>query len=156
MIRRLARPMLAAIFIVSGLDTLRHPGGRAQLASPLLDRIAPMLRLPDDKELLVRANGTAMLVGGTMLASGKLPRLSAAVLFGTLVPTTLAAHSFWDKPDAAARAQDRIQFLKNLGLMGGLLLAAVDTEGQPGLAWRARRLRRDADKRITAARAAHS
>jgi hypothetical protein len=26
--------------------------------------------------------------------------------------------------------------LKNLGLMGGLLLAAVDTEGRPGLAWR--------------------
>ena len=27
--------------------------------------------------------------------------------------------------------------MKNLGLLGGLLLAAVDTEGRPGLRWRA-------------------
>ena len=36
-----------------------------------------------------------------------------------------------------SRARQRTQFLKNLGLLGGLLLAAVDTEGRPGLAYRA-------------------
>lgn len=144
MIRKLARPMLAAIFVVSGLDTLRHPGGRARAATPLLDRMIPMLGLPDDKELLVRANGVAMLAGGTMLATGRLPRVGSAVLAGTLVPTTLAAHSFWEKGDPASRAQDRIQFLKNLGLLGGLLLASVDTAGNPSLAWRARQKRAQA------------
>ena len=28
--------------------------------------------------------------------------------------------------------------MKNLGLLGGLILAAVDTEGRPDLAWRAK------------------
>ena len=34
--------------------------------------------------------------------------------------------------------QQRIHFLKNLSMFGGLLIAAGDTSGQPSLAWRAR------------------
>ena len=70
-------------------------------------------------------------------ALGKLPRLASAVLAATLVPTTVAAHSFWQEQDPEVRAKQKVQFLKNLGLLGGLLLAAVDTEGKPGLAYRA-------------------
>lgn len=152
MIRTFARPMLASIFLISGLETLKRPGGRARVAGPLLDRMIPMFGLPDDKELLVRANGVAMLTGGAMLATGRMPRAAAAVLAGSLVPTTLAAHSFWQKSDPSTRSADRIQFLKNLGLLGGLLLAAVDTEGNPSLAWRARQRRdRAAAARVAAA-----
>ena len=57
---------------------------------------------------------------------------------GSLVPTTLAGHAFWEKSDPKERATHRTQFLKNVGLIGGALLAAVDTDGKPGLAWRAR------------------
>jgi hypothetical protein len=32
-----------------------------------------------------------------------------------------------------------MHFVKNLGLLGGLILAAVDTEGEPSLSWRAKR-----------------
>jgi hypothetical protein len=53
------------------------------------------------------------------------------------VPTTLAGHRFWEEEDETRRAQQRIHFFKNLSMLGGLMLAAVDTEGQPGLAWRA-------------------
>ena len=152
MIRRIARPMLAAIFVSSGLDAVKHPSGRAKAAAPLLDKAIPVLGLPDDKELIVRANGVAMLVGGTLLASGKLPRLASAVLAASLEPTTLAVHSFWEKPLGADRSRDRNDFLKNLGLLGGVLLATVDTEGKPGLAWRARKLRSDAVDRVASAR----
>ncbi|MBK8867858.1 MAG: DoxX family protein [Dermatophilaceae bacterium] len=144
--------MLAAIFVSSGLDAVKHPSGRAKAAAPLLDKAIPVLGLPDDKELIVRANGVAMLVGGTLLASGKLPRLASAVLAASLVPTTLAVHSFWEKPFGADRSRDRNDFLKNLGLLGGVLLATVDTEGKPGLAWRARKLRSDAADRVASAR----
>ncbi len=37
----------------------------------------------------------------------------------------------------------RIHFFKNASMLGGLLLAAVDTEGKPGVAWRARRAASD-------------
>lgn len=154
MIRRIARPMLAAIFVVSGLDSIKHPAGRAKAATPLLDKVIPVTGLPDDKELIVRANGVAMLTGGVLLATGKLPRLASAVLAASLVPTTLAVHSFWEKPFGADRSKDRVDFLKNLGLLGGVLLATVDTEGKPGLAWRARKLRSDAAVKVASAREA--
>ncbi len=151
MIRKIARPMLAAVFLASGLDALRHPGARADMAGSLLERLGPALGLPDDHELVVRANGAAMLGGGALLATGRMPRLGAAVVATSLVPTTLAAHAFWEQPDPGAQAQQRVQFLKNVGLLGGLLLAVVDTGGKPGLAWRARSARRSAAKKLQSA-----
>src|SRR5205807_669938 len=53
-------------------------------------------------------------------------------------PTTLAAHRFWEEEDPELRSQQQVHFVKNLGLLGGLMLAAADTEGKPSLAWRAR------------------
>jgi putative oxidoreductase len=137
LVRRVARPMLAAMFVVGGLDQLKHPGAKADTARPLVEKLAPAVGLPDDTELLVRANGAAMVGAGALLALGRLPRIASTVLAATLVPTTVAAHSFWNEQDPKVRAQQRTQFLKNLGLLGGLLLAAVDTEGRPGLAYRA-------------------
>jgi uncharacterized membrane protein YphA (DoxX/SURF4 family) len=66
-----------------------------------------------------------------------MPRLASTVLAASIVPTTAIEHAFWDESDPQARAQSKSLFLKNVGLLGGLLLAAVDTEGRPGLAWRA-------------------
>ena len=135
-VRRIARPMLAAIFVTSGMDSLRHPATRAEVAAPLVKKLAQRFDLPDDTELLVRANGATMLAAGTMLGLGRFPRLAALALAGALVPTTYTAHAFWTVEDPAARAQQKVQFLKNVGLLGGVLLAAVDTAGKPGLAYR--------------------
>ena len=137
LVRRVARPMLAAMFVVGGLDQLKHPGRRAEAARPLVEKVAPTLGLPDDPELLVRANGVAMVTAGSLLALGRLPRIASGVLAATMVPTTLAEHAFWNEKDPEVRAQQKVQFLKNLSLLGGLLLAAVDTQGKPGLAYRA-------------------
>ena len=143
-VRRIARPMLAAIFMTGGLDSLRHPAGRAKIAAPLVTALAGPLNLPDDPEMMVRANGATMLVAGTMLGLGKFPRLAALALAATLVPTTYAAHAFWTVEDPAARAQQKVHFLKNVGLLGGVLLASVDTAGKPGLAYRAEHVRSQA------------
>jgi len=137
LVRRVARPMLAAMFVVGGLDQFKHPARKAEAARPFVEKVAPTLGLPDDPELLVRANGLAMVAAGSLLALGRFPRISAAVLAATVIPTTVAGHPFWKEQDPEVRAQQRVQFLKNLGLLGGLLLAAVDTEGRPGLAYRA-------------------
>ena len=100
-VRRVARPLLAAMFIEGGLDALRHPSTKVAKAAPLVHKIAGPMHLPDDPELLVRANGAAMVGAGSLLAVGRLPRLSALVLAATVVPTTLAAHRFWEESDPA-------------------------------------------------------
>jgi putative oxidoreductase len=137
-VRRIARPMLAAIFVTSGLDALLHPTERAKIAAPLINRLSGPLGLPDDPEMMVRANGATMVAAGTMLGVGTFPRLAAAALAGALIPTTYTAHAFWTIQDPALRAQQKVHFLKNVGLLGGVLLAAVDTAGKPGLAYRTR------------------
>jgi uncharacterized membrane protein YphA (DoxX/SURF4 family) len=136
-VRRLARPMMSATFIASGLETLRHPDPAAA------DHVAPVLAervpyLPDNPESVVKLVGGVQVGAGLLLALGRFPRLSAALLAGSLVPTTLAEHRFWEETDQERKATQRSHFLKNLALLGGLVLAAIDTEGRPGLAWRAR------------------
>ena len=143
-VRRIARPMLAAIFVTGGLDALLHPAERAKIAAPLVTKLSGPLNLPDDPEMLVRANGATMVAAGTMLGLGTFPRLAAVALAGALIPTTYAAHAFWTVKDPAVRAQQRTHFLKNVGLLGGVLLAAVDTAGKPGLAYRTRHAQSEA------------
>jgi uncharacterized membrane protein YphA (DoxX/SURF4 family) len=146
LVRRIARPLLATQFIVGGLDAYRHPAARAKTAAPLISRVAPVLGIPDDPELVVRANGAVMVGAGTMLAAGKLPRLAALALELSLLPTTVAGHPFWKIKDPKQRAAQRMQLQKNLSMLGGLLLAVVDTGGKPGLGWRARHAAKDAKR----------
>ena len=143
-VRLIARPLLGAMFVTNGFDALRAPGPRVQaVAGAGLDK----------PEQLVRANGAAMLIGGLGLSTGRLPRLSALVLVGSLVPTTVVGHAFWSAPDSAAKTQQWIQFAKNLGLLGGLLLAAADTGGRESLPHAATRVSRRTARK--AARKAH-
>ncbi len=124
---RVASPLLASIFIRSGLDAALHPEGKVKKAEkvtrPIVQRVTA---LPDDTETLVRLNGATQVVAGTMLSLGILRRLSAAVLIGSLIPTTLAGHRFWEELDEDARNQQITQLLKNLGLFGGLVLVASE------------------------------
>jgi len=57
-----------------------------------------------------------------LLAMGRAPRLAALALAASLIPTTIAGHRFWTETDPSARAAQRIQFLKNAAMLGGLLV----------------------------------
>lgn len=129
------------MFIAGGFDTARHAKDKAPLAEDTIRAIAKRVSfLPDDPVKVVRYDGAAKVVGGVALAVGVFPRLASLGLATSLVPTTWAAHRYWQHEDPTVRAQQKIQFLKNCGLLGGLMLAMVDTEGKPGIAWRARRV----------------
>lgn len=136
-VRRIARPLLSSIFIFGGVNAVRYAAAHKDAAEPVVKKLAAPLGLPEDSELLVRVNGAAMVGGGALLATGKAPRLASLVLLGSIIPTTLT-HQFWNETDPQAKQGEQVQFFKNLSLLGGLLLAAVDTEGKPGVAYRAK------------------
>lgn len=149
--RMIARPMIASMFVVGGVNTLKNADAHADRAKRVTDRLAPTLDkvsgtlpVPTDAKSLVRINAGAQILGAAGLATGKFPRASAALLAATLVPTTAAGHAFWEEHEPATRAQQRVHFFKNLSMFGGLLLAAVDTNGKPGVAWRAKHAATDA------------
>jgi uncharacterized membrane protein YphA (DoxX/SURF4 family) len=144
---RLARPLLGGMFIAGGIDSIQHPESKVKKADKVGRPIAEAVGLPDDPITLVRVNGAVQAGAGALLVLNKLPRLASLALAGSLVPTTLAGHAFWDEVDEGARKQQRIQFLKNMAMLGGLLLSATDRGGRPSATWRAKNsARRAAEK----------
>ena len=125
-LRPLGRVLTGSTYVLLGFDALRAPGGRVDQAGPVLAGIRKVVPLPADDELLVRVNAGVMVGAGALLAVGKFPRLSALALAGSLVPTTLAGHSYWKHEDPQARKAQRIQFHKNLAMIGGLLFIVLD------------------------------
>ncbi|WP_024793038.1 DoxX family protein [Tomitella biformata] len=154
LVRRIARPMLASTFVAMGIDVLRKPGGRTEVAAPLVEQSRALLPgpaaalVPADPENAVRLNALVQIGGGLMLATGKYPRIASSVLAATLLPTTVAGHPFWAETDPERRQIQQVQFLKNISILGGLLLAAVDTEGKPSLGWRGRRAAAEASAKV--------
>ena len=135
--RMIARPMLASTFVAGGINALRNAPAAAQKA-------APSVPIPEDPVVLVRINAALQIGAAAALATGRAPRLASTVLAASLVPTTLAGHRFWESTDKQERTQQQLHFFKNVSMLGGLIIAAGDTEGKPGVAWRARRAAKDA------------
>ncbi|TSI14621.1 DoxX family protein [Brevibacterium aurantiacum] len=136
-IRFLARPMLAAGYISNGVDRLRRPEAAAASIGPLLNMARKQIDVPIDAPTLARATGAAQVAAGSLLAIGRFPRLSATILVGTYLLDTvgerIAAEKATSKEDKRARTE---RTLIRTSMLGGALLASVDTAGKPGLWWR--------------------
>ncbi|GAA4807316.1 DoxX family membrane protein [Nocardioides caeni] len=152
--RLIARPLLATYFLANGVQDLKDAPARAKEAAPVTEAMAPILdnatpdavKVPSDPTTWVRVSGALQLAAGAALATGKFPRLSAAVLGVTLLPSTAAHHRFWEASDPAERKAQLVHFAKNASLAGGLLIASLDTAGKPGVAWRAGHAAHDAKR----------
>jgi putative oxidoreductase len=125
-VRSVARVLTGSTYALLGADAWRTPGGRVDQAGPTLAVLRRWAPLPEDDETLVRANAVVQTVAGSLLATGTAPRLSALALVGSMVPTTWAGHAYWQVEDPDARKAQRIQFHKNMAMIGGLLLVALD------------------------------
>ena len=128
-LRTVARPLLSSMFVYGGVDAIRNAkvmAPRAQPVADLVQKAAP--DAPLNATNLVRAGGALQVVAATALATGHVPRLSALILAGSLAPTTAVGHQFWNQTDPAARKNQRIHFLKNLSIAGGLLMATLDPD----------------------------
>jgi len=126
-IREIARPMLAGVFIAGGMEVLSNPEPRAQVAKPVVEKVARAVPFaPKDPVTAVSVNALVQLGAGGLLGAGIVPRLTSLALAVSIVPTTLAGHPFWDIEDPVQRARQRTQFLKNMAILGGLLVVAFD------------------------------
>lgn len=143
LIRRIARPLLSAVFIGQGVETLRNPKVTVDAAEPTMAALRNLPepvggKVPSDPETAARINAAVQVGGGLLLATGKLPRLASAALAFTVIPGSLGAHLFWTESDPQRKAQKRRDLLADLSLLGGLIIAAADTAGKPSLGWRGR------------------
>jgi putative oxidoreductase len=109
LLNRIARVLLCLVFLNAVLGKLMGFGAVAGMIAAKGLPVAP---------LLLVAAMALMAVGSALVISGWKARLGAVLLLVFLVPTTLIFHS-----DVADNMQ-RIQLLKNLAIIGGLLLVA--------------------------------
>ncbi|MEZ5127316.1 MAG: DoxX family protein [Micropruina glycogenica] len=118
----LARTAIAVPFMYMGYQAAVEPGGRVQLAKDfgIPDSLAEPARCSQRRD-----HGAGRSSGAHGLGS----RVGALAVAGAMVPTALSAHSFWNDTDPKAKAANRIQFLKNLGMVGGLLAVAARPDG---------------------------
>ncbi|GMA30661.1 DoxX family protein [Litorihabitans aurantiacus] len=151
LIRRVARPLLASVFVADGWRALRHPaqeiehlpGARKQLT--VLAERAPV---PLSADVVVRAAGATKIVAGVLLGLGVAPRAAATVLTVLHVPTLAAAHPFWETK-GETRREHVAGLVRDGAVLGGLLLAAADTAGKPSLGWRLDAARTTTAKKAT-------
>ncbi|MFZ0716288.1 DoxX family protein, partial [Mycobacterium sp.] len=156
LLRRIARPLLSAVFIGQGVETLRNPKvtlDAAQTAVTTLQTLPDPVgsKIPSDPETVARINAAVQVGGGLLLATGKLPRIASAALAFTVLPGSLGGHLFWNEPDPERKVQKRRDLLTDLSLLGGLIIASADTAGKPSLGWRGRRAANRLSEKVSAA-----
>jgi putative oxidoreductase len=130
MMRRLARPLLGLAFIDSGVSALRDDGRRAERARAL--GVA-------DPQQVTRAVAAVQVGAGALLVLNRFPRLSALALAATVIPDAVTGHAFWTEQDKLTKRNERTLFTRDLGLLGGALVAVADTGGRESVPHRAGR-----------------
>ena len=93
-------------------------------------------------ELAARVLGGIQVGAGALLAMGRMPRLASALIVAAQSATLLADGVPQHKDGSRALA-----VTTQLGLTGGALLAVVDTDGKPSLAYRTQKASKKASKK---------
>ena len=132
--------MLASVFVSQGVKAVTDPSSTRAQAEMMRDRVAPLLSrvapasvlgmIPEDTVTWARLRGLAQILAAVGLSTGIGRRGSALVLAACNVQDLLAGR-------LGPRTLTDPGALGKIALTGGLLLAAQDTEGHPGLGYRA-------------------
>ena len=133
-----SRSLLAGYFIVDGVEAVINPEPRVDQADPWARKVIAWAHrvlprnlaryVPEKTESLVRLHGAAQMVGAVMLATGVMRRPGAALVATAYAPKVLAALP-------TSFTADKLPFVRELALLGGVLIAVRDTQGKPDLAW---------------------
>lgn len=114
------RILLGLIFVLSGFQKLM---GYSRLVATITGKGLPL------PEVLAVLTIAIELGAGLLLVVGWKARWAALLLFLFIIPVSVVYHNFWTM-EAAQAAMNKIQFLKNVSIMGGMLLMAAFGPGR--------------------------
>ena len=116
----IGRILLAAVFLVSGFGKL---SGFAGVAGAIASKGLPAAQVFAVATIVIEVGA------GLMLVVGWKARWAAVLLAGFTAIVTFFFHNFWALPEAQKMMQ-QTQFLKNLALIGGLLMVVAFGPGR--------------------------
>jgi putative oxidoreductase len=121
----LGRIFIPIVFLVTGIQKLMNIGDIAKMLAanniPIPDEIVPYLGSIPKYEALGYLIAVVEISCGLLVLIGLKARWAALVLIVFTACTIIFVHHFWDM-EGAALIENRTQALKNLSIMGGLLL----------------------------------
>ncbi len=107
------RVLLGGYFLRSGFNHFKHAGMMAGYAASK--------GVPSSK-LAVLGSGALLLVGGLGILLGVYVNVAIAALVLFLVPVTFMIHAFWKVQDPMQKMGESVNFYKNIGLLGAVLM----------------------------------
>ena len=107
------RIILGGFFIYSGVNHF--------IGFRMMTQYAKMKGVPFPA-LAQGVTGLMLLLGGLSIMFGLYPSVGIVLLVAFLVPASLMMHNFWKLEDPQSRMADKINFLKNMALLGALLM----------------------------------
>jgi putative oxidoreductase len=109
----IGRVLLVFLFVYSGFNKISgFEGTEAAIAS----KNVPLPAIATAIAIIIEC------IGGAMIAFGWKARWAAIVVAVFTLVATILFHNFWAMTDAAAIKTNQLMFLKNIAVIGGLLL----------------------------------
>jgi putative oxidoreductase len=117
----LGRLFLAAVFFFEGIDTT--------ISRTHTYKIMTFYGFTWQQDFLYQSAIFVLLLGATLIALGYRVGLGTILVLCFWIPVTFTVYSFWTA-DAAHRDYELMMFIKNLSIMGGLLILAAHGAGK--------------------------
>lgn len=139
LVRRIARPLLAAPFVFEGVRTALHPEREIDVypqAFDAADSVISKSAAPGflNVRTIVQVSGAVAAGAGILYATNRCPRGAAVALLATTSVGWAGRKKVWELR-GEERAREIQAILTDAGLLGGVLLAVVDHDGRPSLGY---------------------
>lgn len=117
----IARILIAFIFLYEAYDSIFYfQATKDKMTSYGIDW---------NQDLLLMGSIFLLLFGGLLILFGYRMSLGAILILVYWIPITFIVHSWWNDPVDLKR-EEAISFMKNIAIMGGLLMLIVNGSGR--------------------------
>lgn len=117
----IARILIACIFLFEAYDSIIFFKATKELMTAY--------NITWQQDILLSGAIFLLLLGGILILIGYRSSFGAILLLLYWVPVTFILHSWWNEPIELQR-EDSIAFMKNIAIMGGLLMIYVNGSGR--------------------------
>jgi putative oxidoreductase len=118
------RVLLVLIFLPAGIGKITGFSGTAHY---MASKGVPLVDLALVLTIFIEIAGPVLIILGWKA------RWAAGVMFLWLIPVTLMMHNFWAISDPTMHQINQIMFMKNVSIMGAMLLIAAFGTGPKSL-----------------------
>jgi putative oxidoreductase len=121
----LGRILFGGFFILGGINHFTHLGMMAGYSASK--------GVPAAKAAVI-VSGLLILVGGLCIVVGCSPEIGVACIVLFLLPVTFTVHAYWTETDPMQQMSQRVNFQKNIALLGAALMLLMIQRPWP-LSW---------------------